>query len=71
MKTAFHPTSTACAEPPQISQAPTGAPMILRGTLLPQDSPSGLRHRSPPIAGTGETRLVLVLDPIYDIADAD
>ncbi|MEO0692063.1 MAG: DUF1826 domain-containing protein [Pseudomonadota bacterium] len=61
----------AGAEPPQISQAPTGAPMILRGTLWPQDPPSGLRHRSPPIAGTGETRLVLVLDPIYDIEDAD
>lgn len=27
---------------------------------------SGLLHRSPPIEGAGETRLVLVLDPIHD-----
>jgi len=26
----------------------------------------GLLHRSPPIEGTGETRLVLVLDPVID-----
>ena len=28
---------------------------------------TGLLHRSPPIEGTGETRLVLVLDPIDDL----
>jgi hypothetical protein len=42
----------------------TGAPILLRGTLWPGDPPSGLMHRSPPIEGTGETRLVLVLDPV-------
>lgn len=52
------------AEPRQISSVPTGAPLVIRGTLWPGDSPSGLVHRSPPIAGTGQTRLLLVLDPL-------
>ena len=55
--------STDGAEPSPIFTVATGAPMILRGTLWPADRPSGLVHRSPPIEGTGETRLVLVLDP--------
>ena len=41
--------------------------MILRGTNWPSAAKPGLLHRSPPIEGTGETRLVLVLDPIADI----
>lgn len=44
----------------------TGAPILLRGTQWPAEPPSGLVHRSPPIEGTGETRLLLVLDPIAD-----
>ncbi|MEM7721503.1 MAG: DUF1826 domain-containing protein [Pseudomonadota bacterium] len=59
------------AEPDRVFQVATGAPMILRGTRWPESPRSGLLHRSPPIAGTGETRLVLVLDPIFDIEDAD
>jgi len=58
--------STDGAEPKRVFQVATGAPILLRGTLWPQDPPSGLLHRSPPIEGTGETRLVLVLDPIFD-----
>lgn len=54
------------AEPSQIHTVPTGAPMLLRGTLRPEYPRTGLLHRSPPIAGTGETRLLLVLDPIFD-----
>lgn len=45
---------------------PTGAPIPLRGTLWPEGPRSGLLHRLPPIEGTGETRLVLVLDPVDD-----
>ena len=56
-------------EPRRIFTVPTGAPILLRGTLWPERPQSGLRHRSPPIEGTGETRLVLVLDPISDIDD--
>lgn len=61
--------STDGAEPGRVFQVTTGTPMILRGTLWPETPPSGLLHRSPPIAGTGETRLVLVLDPIFDLEE--
>lgn len=54
------------ADPQQVFIVPTGAPILLRGTLWPTSPPSALRHRSPPIEGTGETRLLLVLDPISD-----
>ena len=49
----------------------TGSPILLRGTLWPVVPKSRLLHRSPPIEGTGETRLVLVLDPIDDPAEDD
>jgi len=53
-------------DPEHILTAPTGSPIILRGTRWPETPISGLLHRSPPIVGTGETRLSLVLDPIED-----
>ena len=53
-------------EPPRIFTVPTGAPILLRGTLWPERPHAGLLHRSPPIEGTRETRLVLVLDPVDD-----
>lgn len=53
-------------EPRSIFTVPTGTPILLRGTLWPERPKSGLLHRSPPIEGTGETRLVLVLDPVFD-----
>ena len=62
--------STDGAEPRHIFTVPTGVPILLRGTLWPQHPPSGLLHRSPPIEGTGETRAVLVLDPVDDPEDA-
>ena len=52
--------------PERVFTVPTGAPILLRGTVWPEQPPSGLLHRSPPIEGTGETRLVLVLDPVSD-----
>jgi hypothetical protein len=58
------------ADPARVFQVQTGAPILLRGTLWPETPPSGLLHRSPPIEGTGETRLVLVLDPVFDLEDA-
>ena len=61
--------STDGQDPRKVFTVPTGAPMILRGTLWPDAPKSGLLHRSPPIEGSGETRLVLVLDPVADIAD--
>lgn len=62
--------STDGAEPRRIFTVPTGAPILLRGTLWPEHPASGLLHRSPPIEDTGETRLVLVLDPVTDPEDA-
>lgn len=58
--------SVAGQEPHQIVTVPTGDPIVLRGTLWPETPTSGLQHRSPPIESTGETRLVLVLDPVDD-----
>ena len=62
--------STDGADPRRIFTVPTGAPIVLRGTIWPARPKSRLLHRSPPIDGTGETRLVLVLDPISDADDA-
>lgn len=54
-------------EPKTVHALPTGSAMILRGTNWPDAPAPNLLHRSPPIEGTGETRLVLVLDPIVDL----
>lgn len=56
--------STDSADPVRVLSVPTGSPILLRGTLWPVRPDAGLRHRSPPIEGTGETRSVLVLDPV-------
>ncbi|MEL6234577.1 MAG: DUF1826 domain-containing protein [Pseudomonadota bacterium] len=62
--------STDGEQPREVFTVPTGAPILLRGTQWPDPNASGLLHRSPPIEGTGETRLVLVLDAISDPEDA-
>ncbi len=54
-------------EPSHVFTVPACAPIILRGTEWPDAPKSGLRHRSPPIEGTGETRLLLVLDPLSEL----
>ena len=56
-------------DPSEVFTVETGSPILLRGKLWPERPNSGLRHRSPPIEGTGETRLILVLDPIIDPED--
>ncbi|WP_299045201.1 DUF1826 domain-containing protein [uncultured Tateyamaria sp.] len=56
--------STDGNDPARVFTVATGAPIVLRGTRWPEPPASGLLHRSPPIEGTGETRLVLVLDPM-------
>ena len=61
--------STDGDDPKRVFSVPTGSPFVLRGTLWPEHPASGLLHRSPPIEGTDETRLVLVLDPIFDVED--
>ena len=54
-------------DPKQIFTVPTGSPMILRGSHWERQNNQGLLHRSPPIEGSGETRFVVVIDPIYEI----
>lgn len=51
-------------DPEDIRTASTGSAIVLRGHQWP--ATTALLHRSPPIEGSGETRLVLVLDPIAD-----
>ncbi|MGK7651854.1 DUF1826 domain-containing protein [Roseovarius sp. B08] len=52
--------------PATIHTVPTGSPFVMRGTLWPAQPDPHLLHRSPPIEGTGETRLMLALDPVTD-----
>ena len=59
--------TSGISDPQSIHTVPTCAPIILRGNLWPALSNTNLRHRSPPIEETGETRLVLVLDPVADL----
>ncbi|MCE8009635.1 DUF1826 domain-containing protein [Aestuariivita sp.] len=61
--------STDGHDPKRVFTVPTGAPILLRGTLWPSSPPSGLLHRSPPMEGTGETRLVFVVDAVDDPED--
>lgn len=49
-------------DPLSVRRMATGDAGIFRGALWPGDGMSALVHRSPPIAGQGETRLLLVLD---------
>jgi len=63
-------TSTDGADPGRVFTVPTGAPILLRGTLWPEQPRSGLLHRSPPIEGSGEARLLLVLDGVEAPANA-
>ncbi|MEO1312497.1 MAG: DUF1826 domain-containing protein [Pseudomonadota bacterium] len=63
--------STDGTDPSRVFAVATGAPILLRGSLWPEEPASGLLHRSPPIEGTGETRLVLVLDPIFDLEEEE
>lgn len=61
--------ATPTADPARIFTVPTSSPILLRGTLWPTTPRSHLKHRSPPIEGTGQTRLVLVLDPVTEPKD--
>ncbi|MEP1201893.1 DUF1826 domain-containing protein [Tateyamaria sp.] len=58
--------STDGQDPKRVFSVAKGAPILMRGTLSPTQPAPGLLHRSPPIEGTGEARLVLVLDAVND-----
>ena len=57
-------------DPDPVHTLPTGAAMVMRGRLWPVQPCPGLVHRSPPIAGSGESRLLLVLDPAQEAEEA-
>jgi len=61
--------STDGEEPQRVFTVPAAAPILLRGTLWSEEPRSGLLHRSPPIEGTGETRYVLIVNPVFDPED--
>jgi hypothetical protein len=63
-------TSVDGTAPKRIFTVPAGAPILLRGSLWSETPSSGLRHSSPLIEVTGETRLVLVVDPVFDSEEA-
>ena len=56
--------ANAAGDPETVHTVPTGAAIVLRGKRRPPKAKVDLVHRSPPIQGTGQTRMVLVLDPI-------
>ena len=55
--------SRAGEDPHPIRDLPTGSVGMFRGRRWPGPERSGVLHRSPRIAGLGETRLLLVIDP--------
>lgn len=57
------------SDPDRVFTVPPSSPIVLRGTRWPEHPASGLLHRSPPIEGTGKTRLLLVLDPVDEPED--
>ena len=54
--------STDGHDPDVIETTPRYCSIFLRGTLWPTVPDTHFVHRSPPIAGTGEYRLVAVMD---------
>ena len=56
--------ANAAKDPETVYTVPTGAAIVPRGKRRPPKAKVDLVHRSPPIQGTGQTRMVLVLDPI-------
>ena len=65
MLTTYHGAATQWVRsdaPDVIEQMRTGEVAIFKGRVLLDEPP--ILHRSPPIAGTGETRLLFVIDPV-------
>ncbi|MEO1324986.1 MAG: DUF1826 domain-containing protein [Pseudomonadota bacterium] len=59
------PGTEVCVDPhaPEtIEPVETGMPVILKGRLWDQTEPLTLKHRSPPISGSGVTRWMVVIE---------
>ena len=59
----------ADGDPTTIHDVPAGVPAIFQGALSPAANQPPVVHRSPAIAGTGRTRLVLVIDPVAELSE--
>ena len=59
--------ANAAGDPETVHTVPTRAAIVLRGKRWPPKAKVDLVHRFLPIQGTGQTRLVLVLDPSTDL----
>jgi hypothetical protein len=46
----------------KVQQAPTGAVVILKGSIYPQEGAKAIIHRSPTIEESGQKRLLLRID---------
>ncbi|SEB09505.1 DUF1826 domain-containing protein [Rubrimonas cliftonensis] len=53
--------------PAVVQQLSAADAALFRGAFWPGAEFPGVLHRSPPLAGTGETRLLLVVDPMDDV----
>ena len=51
-------------EPDDVRRVPTGQPILLKGLQWQGGGHRQLKHRSPRIEGTGQTRFVVVLEPV-------
>ncbi|MEO1042884.1 MAG: DUF1826 domain-containing protein [Pseudomonadota bacterium] len=51
-----------CCDPRHVEVTPTGCPILLKGKGWTEARVPALVHRSPPIEGTGMSRLVVVID---------
>lgn len=49
-------------QPSEVHTAPTGSVLLLKGGLWPETPRKRVLHRSPPIEGTGVSRLVIVIN---------
>ena len=52
-----------------IKEVPRGSAAVFKGRLWHHSISSSVFHRSPQIEGTGETRLLLVIDPFTECSD--
>lgn len=57
-------------QPYRIFTVPTGSAILVRGTEWKEDLDTLVLHRSPQIAGSGETRFLLVLDQADEVDDS-
>lgn len=69
--TEFGEAGRAGASPARVESLAPGTAGLFRGALWPAPELPGILHRSPPLGDSGETRLLLVIDPFLPDEDGD